>query len=407
MTLAQQLKGNAAKIILVALFAIPAIRAASTTDQSATENRRLAAFPAAPSSWQETLKYPAKLDTWINDHFGYRDRFLKLNNRVRHALFEQFPTAQVIAGRDDRIFLSTHEAHYAPYAAIHLTCGYRFGEHGKIAEQINAWHAAFKASGIDARLLIAPSSPALYVEELPGWLAAQCRSAVPPIAEILKAERLPQPVRSSVYYPLEELRAAGGGAALVPKTWFHLTGAGSRLLAEKSVARFSDANANSGAGPALKTRMETQPSDLSHLFPGVRLASEVEAIDFAASEVTECAGGKCYPEMQEAMEKLGDVSRYRNTRAAKGSLIILSDSFGRYSAPWFSRYYRDVMHVSTNAADRLSASEMKQLREWLLEQGKRGEVLFLYHDAGVLAGRVGMDLKKIFPDAKLEHQVKS
>lgn len=105
---------------------------------------------------------------------------------------------------------------------------------------------------------------------------------------------------------------------------------------------------------------------------GYELRSDVETTDFAASDVSEAQAANANLELQKAMETLGDVSRYRNTRATKGSLIILSDSFGRYSASWYSRFYRDVMHISTNAA-----------------------------------ARVGMDLKKIFPDALVEHQVKN
>jgi hypothetical protein len=393
--LIQRLMTHSAKIILISLLAAPAILSFSGKEQAATENRKLAAFPAKPRSWDAALKYPAQLDVWINDHFGFRNALVKLNNKVRYALFDQFPTAQVIAGKDGRIFLSTHEAHYAPYAAINITCGYQFNEYDKIALQLNQLHAAFRKSGIDVKLLIAPSSPIVYAEELPDWLATRCMSSIHPFDEITKANRLEPSVRSAIYYPLEEMRAMKPHAMALPKTWFHWAGEGAQLVAQRSAEHFWNVKADDTK--PLVTRVERLPSDLSHLFPGVKLASPVTTIDFAASGVEECSGGHCFPEAQDIMDKLGDVSRYRNEKAPRGKLILVTDSFGRYIAGWYSRYYRDVMHISTNAVDRLSEAEMTRLRQLLLEQGRVGDVLFLYHDAGVLAGRAGIDLKKIAP----------
>lgn len=405
MTLKQRLTGNAAKIVLVVLLAVPALRSMTGSSQLEGENRKLAEFPAAPASWQETLKFPARLDQWINDHFGYRDRLLKLNNRVRHALFGTFPTVQVISGQNGRIFMSAHEANFPPYTAIHPTCGFQFHDHEKIAGQMNAMHAAFRGWGIDAKLVIAPSSPAVYQEELPGWLAQRCARSVPPFRNILVPERLSPPVLASVYYPIEELRAARAEGEVIPKTWFHLTGFGSRLLTQKSVERLWNIKADEGT--TLKTRIETQTSDLAHLFPGVKLSSKVEAIDFAASGIEECKGAKCYPALQDALEKLGDVNRYRNERAPKERLIMLSDSFGQYSAGWYARYYRDVIHFSTNTLGRLSDGELASLRNFLREEGKRSDVLFFYHDTGVLTGRIDLDLKKLVSAQPMVSQAKN
>jgi hypothetical protein len=390
----QRFAANLAKTLLIALLAIPAIRSIAEKDKPVSENRKLAAFPAHPESWESVLKYPAQLDKWINDHFGYRSRFLALNNRIRYALFKQFPTAQVIEGQNGRIFLSTHEAHYAPFAAIHMTCGYQFSEHDKIAGQLNAFHTRLAALGMNARLLIGPSSPSVYPDELPEWLANRCRASVPPFDEITKPQRLTAAARSFAYFPLEEMRSESARTDVIPKTWFHWAGAGARTVVEKSVGRFWGIAPDEGT--ALKTKTESLPSDLSHIFPGVQLRSDIETIDFSGSGVEECTGGKCFPAHAGIMEKLGDVSRYRNPQAPKERLILVTDSFGRYIAGWYARYFRDVMHISTNFVATLNAEETQQLQDFLLQQAKAGEVVFVYHDAGVLAGRVGIDHKKIF-----------
>jgi hypothetical protein len=391
--LTQRVMAHSSKILLVSLLAVPAVLSFSGKEQAATENRTLATFPAKPRSRDAILKYPAQLDAWINDHFGFRQALVKLNNKVRYALFGQFPTIQVIAGKNGRIFLSAHSADFPPYGAINLPCGYQFSEYDKIAMELTRFHAAFREMGIDAKLLIAPSSPLVYAEELPDWLAKRCLSSVHPFDEIMKPGRLEPFVRAATYYPLDEMRALKPIAAALPKTWFHWAGDGAQLVAQKSVEYFWKTKTED-AKP-LVTKVKRLPSDLAHMFPGVSLPSDVTTIDFAASGIDECVGGRCFPEAEDVMNKLGDVSRYRNEKAPKPKLILVTDSFGHYIAGWYSRYYRDVLHISTNSADTLSDAEKSRLRQLLLEQARTGDVLFVYHDGGVLSGRIGLDQNKL------------
>jgi hypothetical protein len=386
---------NLARIVTVMLLAAPALMSFVGPRQVSGENRTLAPLPARPASWEALLKYPAQLDLWINDHFGFRDTLVALNNRIRHTLFHQFPTIQVIEGRNGRIFLSAHAITQEPYSAILLSCGYRFTRGDAIVDQLNRFSSALHGAGVKARLMIAPSAPVLYRDELPEWLERQCPPGADPISRVIAAPGLQPAARSMVYYPLEAMLQMKRDVDVIPKTWFHWAGAGPRLVARTSVAELWHRDPREGI--PIPVEKKPLPSDISHLFPGIALPSEVETADFPAAGIEQCLGARCFPEMPAIMEKLGDVSRYRNKRLPSGRLVLFSDSFGYHIAGWYSSYYREVIHISTNSLERLDRAEIEQLRQAFLHRGQQDDVLFLYHDVSILFGRLAKDVQMLFP----------
>ncbi|RJF98240.1 hypothetical protein [Noviherbaspirillum saxi] len=391
---ANRFAGNAAKIIIVALLSIPAVLALWQPAQGVGENRYLAAFPAKPHDWETVVRFPARLDLWINDHFGFRDVLVQLNNRLRYTLFKQFPTLQVIEGQGGRIFLATHSTAHAPYAAITQACGYRYEHADGIAKQVSAFDAGFRKLGVDARLLVAPSSPVMYESELPVWLRQRCDPAMAPVPRVMMSPFLAPEARQRIYYPIAEAKQIGQTTPVIPKTWFHWSGTGPRLIAAASVRHFWDTNASSATD--LKTSEQLKPSDISHLFPGVELESKVEVADFKVSGIEQCAGPACHhPALQSVMAKLGDISLYRNASAPDRRLVMLSDSFGQHIAGWYSPFYREVVHLSTNNLAMLDDVEIKAIHAHFLQPAESQHLLFLYHDGSLLSGRLEVDLKKL------------
>ena len=384
-------KAALSKAAVIVLLSVPAWMSIAPPKPSSVENRTLAVFPSPPTTWDTALAYPAKLDVWINDHFGFRDRLIKLNNKIRHALFRQFPTIQVIQGKGERLFLSAHATTHPPYSAILLSCGYG-NSLDTVVQQLNRFEAVMRTQGADAKLLVAPSGPTLYPNELPAWLEARCRPDLLPVPRILASSQLDPSAKSLVYYPLQEMRAIRGRTSIIPNSWFHWNGAGLAIVVEASVHALWGKSPN--ADPPLKTRNEYLKSDISHLFPGVHRGDEVEIIDFTVSGISQCLGGACFPELRPVMEKLSDVSRYRNPRG-HGRLILVSDSFGSQIAGWYARHFAEVVHVSTNYLERLDKSELAQLRHTIVGNAGQDKVLFLYHDGTLLYGRLGLDLDKL------------
>jgi hypothetical protein len=384
-----------AAVAFAVVLAVPAAVALRDHGLRGQENRDLAPFPARPDSLSSALKYTEKLDRWINDHFGFRAFFVVLNNRLRFDLFRQFPTIQVIAGREGRIFLSAHATYHAPYSAITTPCGYTKSNTDDAAEQLSRFSSRLRGSGMDARILIAPSSPVLYVDQLPKWLEARCNASTPPIPAVLGSPRLDQHARESVFYPLAEMRALRRTMDVFPKTWFHWSGAGPRAVAGLSAEHFWSIGQDSGSALSVSNRVTN--SDIGHLFPGVELTIEMLVADYDASGVQFCRGPACFPGIQGVAGKLGEVHTFHNGKATSAKLVILSDSFGQFIAGWYSRYFRDVLHLSTNGLNQLDAAEAEQFRQFVRRESQYGQLLFVYHDGSILDGRPARDLAVLVP----------
>jgi hypothetical protein len=382
-------------IIIAGFLSVPALTGLAMSGHETGENRTLAQRPKNPRSISDLFKYPRELEPWINDHFGLRRPLIWVNNKLRYKLFGQFPTIQVISGRKGRIFLSSHSMEpSSQYSAITIPCGDIHISPEKVAGPLNALHESFRREGIDARILIVPSSPVIYPEALPAWLEARCNAAGSPIELVLASSHLEAEARKAIYFPRAEMLALKDKISVFPQTWFHWAGAGSREVAGLSVKFFWGVPANTGRPLAEESKLS--PSDISHLFPGVKLASQVEHPDHARSGIEACVGPRCFPSLGSVTNKLQDVAYYRNLAAPQERLIILSDSFGKAIAGWYPRYFKEVIHFSTNSLNQLNVSENRQLWAYIKAQARIGHLLLLYHDGSTLWGRPEQDYENLF-----------
>jgi hypothetical protein len=387
---------HAAKALIVLLFSIPLLAMLVMKDAGTGENRNLAALPATPHGWRDTLAYPGQIDLWLNDHLGLRKQLIELNNLVRFKLFKQFQTHQLILGHHGRVFLSAYNPAEAPYSGIQSICGYGIGADTvtAVVNHINLFNRTMREQRLGGRLMIVPSAPMVYAEDLPDWLRARCASTTAPIQRVMASPLLQQP--ELVLYPLAELRAIRANAAVFPSTYFHWAGAGARLGAELSMQRFWPGQGVEA--PPLRTGTEAHASDVAHMFPGVKLDSRVETADLAASGVTACSGAPCYPEMAAVASKLWGINRYGNPAAPLPRLVLITDSFGIALGPWYARYYRDVLQISTNDFGQLSPAEVVRLKAVLFQRESPQHLLFVYHDGTVQGGgRIEADINVLFP----------
>lgn len=392
------LRKHLAKIVIVALMSVPLVATFVGAPATSGEQRKLAAAPSMPTGWREALALPAALDPWINDHFGWRIRMVEIYTRLRHDLFGRFPTNQVIGGRDGRIFLAAHNraGEGEPYTAIALACGWQFRDGPEILAEVNHFSRLFDAAGIDAKLLIVPSAPIVYLEQLPAWQTERCTVDGAPAYQMLASPGLDPRARERVMFPLKEMRAIRGRDAMFPLTFFHWSGAGPRAVAGMTQERFWKRPAAGGTPiPLVEKRV---PSDVHFLFPGIEHDSVAGEPDFTGTTITSCYGPDCFPGMKSIMEKLVVVGRFTNTAPGLAPrLVMITDSFGYAGAPWFSRYYNEVVYLSTNGLAQATPAEVEQLRSLLFRRGSKDEVLYLYHDATVYSNRIGTDLKTLRP----------
>jgi len=391
------LRKHAARIVVLGFFALPLLATVFWPSLESGEQRALAPAPGVPANVAEALAWPAKAEAWSNDHFGWRDQMVAAYARLRHDLFDRFPTNQVIKGQGERIFLAAHNdrGQGAPYTAL-IACGWQFHDHTRIVNELKQFDATFSARNIPARLLIAPSGPVVYSDELQPWQAARCKPDQVPLRGILAATELPESARARIYFPLSEVWAMRERVEFFPKSFFHWGASGAGAVAGLTERHFWGRGED--AGKPIPLSAKVRPSDVAYLFSGIEHNSMADEADFNGTTITPCFGPACFPEQQAMMDKLAVVGRYVNSAPGLGPrLVIFSDSFGYAGAPMFARYHREVVYVSTNALVRLDAAELEQLRKLTFVPGSDDEVLFLYHDATVLFGRVGTDLDMLFP----------
>ncbi|OFA02581.1 hypothetical protein [Duganella sp. HH101] len=387
------LRRHAAKIALVALLSIPAIVGGmhAASDRRG-ENRVLASLPDRPTDSASALALPPKLDAWINDNFGFRAKLLQTHNRLRYRLFHEFPSIQVESGRHGRIFLSAHGTNVPPFSAVKAACAGGETKPGT-PEYIGRLFRDFHAMGLHPQMMVVPSAPVVVYQDLPVWLVPACSSTATPLAGWLASGAFGPEAQQAIYYPLREMREIKERQVLFPKHWFHWTGAGLADVVQLTLPRFGRA-LEPAAPPLTVVTREGVGSDIQGLFAGIELKGPIQEVDFAASGVDSCYGGRCFPEFKEYAEKLYDISRFHNPKAPKRRLVMLTDSFGSKISGWYSRYYSDVEQVATNSIGQLSTEQIRHLKEYLFRDRENMDLLILYHDVGTTTGTMQVGLER-------------
>jgi hypothetical protein len=392
---ASWLAANAAKILIVSTLAVPLAATLLSGSTQSEEQRALAPAPPKPVDWKSLLAWPSAADAWVNDHFGGRARMVALYARLRHDVFGRFPTNQVMLGREGRVFLAAHNK-ATPYNAISLSCGWDFHNEAGLVAEFDWFARLFRARGVDARLLIVPSAPIVYSEQLQPWQAERCQPGAAPATRVLSAPGLEPAVRERIYFPLAEMRAIRTHARVIPLTFFHWSGQGAQAVAALTEEHFWHRGKDFGAPIPLVA--QRRPSDIQWLFPGIEHDSIADEPDFSHTTITPCFGPACFPELKPALDKIDVLGRFTNSAPGLAKrLVLVTDSYGLAGAPLFARYYSEVVYMSTNMLARLSPDDVARLRPWLFRPGSGDEVLFLYHDASAYSDRLRDDLKLLKP----------
>lgn len=391
-------RAHGAKVGLLAVLLWPMAATLYTDAGANTENRYLAPPPPLPLSWQQFLATPAKVDAWINDHFGMRADLVEFNNRLRFRLFREFPTIQMAAGRNGRVFMAAHTTTSPLYLAMTAVCGggNATASPGTV-EYFNALFGDFERAGLHPRLMIVPSAPAVHSADVPKWLARRCAGEDTAVAKVLNDQALQQQAREHIFYPLKEARVLAGNEDMYPKTWFHWAGPALGEMAKLSVQHFWGLPAELPA--PLPTTSKWSLSDVNYLFPGVELTSLIVQPDFGAAGIQACYGPACYPEFQGYKAGLPDVSRFSNPAAPARRLLILSDSFGSKISGWYARHYRTVEQVATNGIDQMSDADVADMKRVLFRDPANTDILFLYHDGGAVYNTLRFGLQRLHPQA--------
>jgi hypothetical protein len=243
-----------------------------------------------------------------------------------------------------------------------------------IATAAEGVETLLRAAGRDAIFVAVPTAPTLYASDLPDWLRQRCQ--IEPTAEQV-VERTGS---TRVVYPVAALRMAMTDGPVIPRYNFHWSGRGARAVA----AMVAEQVLGLKRAVDIQGIEQTADSDLSRMVPGLTLRDTVMLPDTAAAGIDFCyARPECLPGLGDVTSVVDDYSRTFSPRAGFGRLLLVSDSYGAFIAPWFGAYFGEVRHISSNNFGRLSMAQRNRLMREMFTDYRPDRVIFLYHDGAI------------------------
>lgn len=152
--------------LFLALLWLPLLDSMFKLDQSPVpvENRELASFPKLGLGLSGLKNYFSGLESYYNDHFGFRKLLIRVHGHAQTRYFKQGST-EVLIGRDQWLF-------YAGNYALDVHMGLR----PLSEEKLKAWRSLLEsrrdrlsAKGIKYLFVAAANKESIYPEQLPGW----------------------------------------------------------------------------------------------------------------------------------------------------------------------------------------------------------------------------------------------
>jgi hypothetical protein len=134
------------------------------TSSATMENRRLAPFPAMPDRAAGIKTYFAGLESYFNDHFGFRNLLIRTHGYIRWHWLKQGST-EVLAGREGWLFY-TGENTLDSHLGLSFLTGQELEKWRQLLERRQRWLAKH---GMKYLFVIAPDKESIYPEYLPSW----------------------------------------------------------------------------------------------------------------------------------------------------------------------------------------------------------------------------------------------
>jgi alginate O-acetyltransferase complex protein AlgJ len=160
------------------------------------ENRALARFPEFQSSPEGLREYINGLELYYNDHFGFRKRLIRFEQRWKRLLFKEIASDDAMFGRDGWLYCSSQDM-------IEIVQGInRF-----TPDNLKAWQKLLESRrdwcvqhGSAYIFVIPPDKQSIYPEYLPDWLL--------PVKKPTKLDQFMAYMKTNSTVPILDLRPA-------------------------------------------------------------------------------------------------------------------------------------------------------------------------------------------------------
>jgi hypothetical protein len=283
---------------------------------------------------------------------------------VRYQVFNLAPPP-LVAGLHGRLFLGNH-AGGSPGSLIRTLCGTLMDQAG-VDRAVGLWRpllAAARATGIPVRLLVVPTAPRLYPEDLPQPYAAECEHATPPADRLVAALSDP-----TVIYPVDAMLAMKSQFEAIPRHNFHWAGEAPLRVAELVASGM-------GLSRALDLPLhdDNRRSDMDSYNRGMEAESHIREPSLAQAGVAVCEAWRHCPTSPDPA-----IETY--TRAGPGRVLVIADSFGDAIGGDFTEYAGQVWVLRMNLALDANPAALAALA---IHHFAPDAIVIVYHDAGAL-----------------------
>jgi hypothetical protein len=153
-------------VVAFLLLATPLVLGVVRPDPPAAilkEGRYLAPAPNIPAGGDDWLTLSARIDDFLDDHFGLRQVLIRAHKDLTKPLLG-FGNDTVLVGRDGRLF-------YLGQEAVQQSAGLILRDH-RVSETVDLlarMNAALKDRGIKFLVAVPPNAATVYADDLPNW----------------------------------------------------------------------------------------------------------------------------------------------------------------------------------------------------------------------------------------------
>jgi len=328
-------------------------------NQLINENRRFATLPAIsddPAVWHD---YCHQLETYYDDHFGFRQSLIALNLMIQHMLFSAELGPDVLRGRDGWLYLKRDRT--IDLLDDHLGL-VRFNERElkDFQTRLEERHDWLAARRIQYLFVIAPDKETVYPEFLPAWLKPATPTRLDQFFEYMRLHSLVdaldlRPVfqqakaQGALYYQTDPhwnaLGASVAAEAIIASVASHLPG-----LAPFDRAELNIQSQPGAGGDLLRMAGESGGVESNRyvFLPGPNLPK----LEFSTPETNQMGWAQM---MNTPVPEYQTVTTI-NPRSSR-EVVIFGDSFGVTLQPFLGLHFGKVIYLR-RAFDRTSVKQL-------------------------------------------------
>jgi alginate O-acetyltransferase complex protein AlgJ len=333
-------------VVLIALFMLmlwlPTLDTVFHLDHSSSfnEKRQMARFPQLKSGMVGVKEYIAGLESYFNDHFGYRKRLIHWHNNWKYTLFRDKIGTDVIVGRDDWLFYTDGEM-VDHYRGVRQFAPQDLIDWQTLLEHRRDWLAQRRIKYI---FFVAPDKQSIYSEQLPAWLTK--------VRPDTKLDQFLAFMRAHSTVDVLDLRPALRDARRITPTYYktdtHWNLFGGFIACQEIVKNLS--LQQPGLEPLSLDSFEqenklTRGGDLANL------------LGLDVNEISEDNAILLTPKAN--LPPLEKGANFTKNSKAQGSVIVFHDSFGAAMEPFLGYSFGSVIYIGQHELDARSVEREK------------------------------------------------